>query len=122
MLARLHDLTLMDHIGTRWTVPLGPIVRNDHKTRLAFKDYGFPSLGRLLKSPGKITLVGTRERDSNHAYIAVIDRVGLRELKKVIASADAARSIQSPQTKIRGRRLFLVLPLRSAKDKHSTSP
>jgi len=78
----------MDHIRTRWTVPLGSIVRNDHKTRLAFKDYGFPSLGRLLKSPGKITLVGTRERDSNHAYIAVIDRVGLRELKKVIASAD----------------------------------
>jgi DNA polymerase-1 len=88
LLARLHDLTVIDHIGTRWTVPPHPIVRNDHKTRLAFKDHGFPSLGRLLESPGKIKLVGTRERDSNHAYIAVIDRVGLRELKKAIASAD----------------------------------
>jgi hypothetical protein len=87
LLARLQDLTVIDHIGARWTVPLGPIVRNDHESRRAFNDYGFPSLGRLLESPRKVELVSTA-RDSNHAYIAVVDKAGLRELKKAGASAE----------------------------------
>ncbi len=64
LLARLQELTVIDHIGARWTVLMGPILRNDEESRRACKDYGFPSLGRLLESPRKVELVGTA-RDGN---------------------------------------------------------
>ncbi len=87
LLARLQDLTVIDHIGARWTVPMGPIVRSDQQCRRVFKNYGFPSLGRLLESPRKVNLSRTA-RDTNHAYVAVVDRAGLSEFKKVVASAE----------------------------------
>jgi len=87
LLARLQDLTVIDHIGARWTVPMGSIVRNNRECRRVFKDYGFPSLGRLLESPRKVKLVHTA-RDSNHAYVAVVDRASLREFMKAVASAE----------------------------------
>jgi DNA polymerase-1 len=87
LLARVQDLTVTDHIGARWTVPMGSIVRNDRECRRVFKDYGFPSLGRLLESPRKVKLVHTA-RDSNHAYVAVVDRASLREFMKAVAGAE----------------------------------
>lgn len=87
LLAQLQELTVIDHIGAQWTAPMCPIVRNDQESRRMFKDYGLPSLGRLLESPPKVDLVGTA-RNSNHAYVAVVDRAGLIELEKVVASAE----------------------------------
>jgi DNA polymerase I len=87
LLARLQDLTVNDHIGARWSVPMGSIVRNDWESRRVFKNYGFPSLGRLLESPRKVKLVPTA-RDSNHAYVTVVDRASLREFMKAVASAE----------------------------------
>lgn len=87
LLARLQELTVIEHIGIRRTVPMGPIVRNDQESRRAFKDYGFPSLGRLMESPRKVELIGTA-RDNNYAYVAVVDRAGLRKFEKVVASAE----------------------------------
>ncbi len=88
LLARLQELTVIEHIGIRRTVPMGPIVRNDQESRRAFKDYGFPSLGRLMESPRKVELIGTAAQDNNYAYVAVVDRAGLREFEKVVASAE----------------------------------
>lgn len=87
LLAQLQELTVIDHIGARRMVPMGPIVRNDQESRRSFQDYGFPSLGRLLESTPKVDLVGTA-RDINHAYVAVVDRAGFAELEKVVASAE----------------------------------
>lgn len=87
LLARLQELTVIDHVGERRAASMGPIARNDEESRRSCKDYGFPSLGRLLESPPKVELVGT-VRDSNHAYVAVVDGAGLRELEKAVASAD----------------------------------
>ena len=87
LLARLQDLTVIDPIGARWTVPMGSIVRNDRECRRVFKDYGFPSLGRLLESPRKVNLMHTA-RDNNHAYVAVVDRASLHEFMKAVASAE----------------------------------
>jgi DNA polymerase I len=87
LLARLQDLTVIDQIGARWTVPMGPIVRSDQECRRVFKNYGFPSLGRLLESPRKAKLLRAA-RDTNHAYVAVVDRAGLREFMKAVASAE----------------------------------
>src|SRR5262245_22855724 len=79
LLARLREYTVPNHIGARGRAPIGPIIRNDKRSIRAFKDYGFPSLARLLKSPGKIELVGT-ERDTDYTYTAVVDRAGLDKL------------------------------------------
>ena len=87
LLARLQELTVIDHVGERRAASMGPIARNDEESRRSCKDYGFPSLGRLLESPPKVELVGT-VRDSNPAYVAVVDGAGLRELEKAVASAD----------------------------------
>jgi DNA polymerase-1 len=87
LLARQRELTVANHIETRWKAAIGSIVRNDRKSRRAFKNYGFPSLARLLKSPRKIELVGPA-RDTAHRYAAVVDRAGLRELESVVASAE----------------------------------
>ena len=65
---------------------MAPLVRNDQDSRRACQNFGFPSLGRLLESPRKVELVSAA-RDSDHAYVAVVDQAGLRELEKVIASA-----------------------------------
>src|SRR5262245_55907582 len=86
LLTRLQDLTVIAHIGPRWTVPMGPIVRSDQECRRVFNNYGFPSLGRLLESPRKVNLLSTAP-DTNHPYLAVVDRAGLSEFEKAVASA-----------------------------------
>ena len=87
LLARLHELTVIDHFGEGCTVPTGPIVRDNQESHRAFKEYGFPSLGRLLDVPGQVELAGIA-RHSDHAYVAVVDRAGLRDLEKVVQSAE----------------------------------
>lgn len=86
LLARLQELTLIDHVGELRAVFMGSIARNDEESRRSCMAYGFPSLERLLESPPKVELVGPG-RVSNCAYVAVVDRAGLRELEKVVASA-----------------------------------
>ena len=86
LLASLQKLTILDHVGERQAVSMAPLVRNDQDSRRACQNFGFPSLGRLLESPRKVELVSAA-RDSDHAYVAVVDQAGLRELEKVIASA-----------------------------------
>jgi DNA polymerase I len=88
LLARLRDLTVIDHIGARWVVPVSPIVRSDQECRRVFKNYGFPSIARLLESPRKVTLLRTVQDTTKRAYVAVVDRAGLSEFKKAIASAE----------------------------------
>ncbi|MFZ4539525.1 DNA polymerase [Propionivibrio sp.] len=87
LLARLQELTVSDCIGSSLTVSIDPIVRNDEESRRLLKKFGFPSLGRLLASPPAVELVGIT-RDSSHAYVAVVDQVGLLELEKVVANAE----------------------------------
>jgi DNA polymerase I-like protein with 3'-5' exonuclease and polymerase domains len=87
LLTRLQDLTAIDHIHPRWTIPMGPIVRCDQECRRVFKNYGFPSLGRLLEPPRKVELLRTAP-DTNHAYLAVVDRAGLSEFEKAVTSAE----------------------------------
>jgi len=84
---RLQELTIINHIEAQREILMRPFVRNDEDSRRTFQDCGFPSLGRLLESPGKVELLST-PRDSNHAYVAVIDQAGLRELERIVSSAD----------------------------------
>jgi DNA polymerase I len=87
LLARLQDLTIVDQLGARWNFPMGPFVRSDQESRRVLKNYGVPSLGRLLESPRKVTLLRTVQ-DTKRAYAAVVDRAGLSEFKKAVASAE----------------------------------
>jgi DNA polymerase-1 len=88
LLARLQELTIVEHIGAlRSTVSLGPIVRDDMESRCVCRKYGFPSLGRLLGSPAKVDLSGTA-RSCIKKYVAIVDQAGLRELEKLIANSD----------------------------------
>lgn len=86
LLARLQELTIIDHGGELRAVSMGSIVRNDDESRRSCMAYGFPSLARLLESTPTVKLAGP-ERVSGCAYVAVVDDAGLRELEKVVASA-----------------------------------
>ncbi|MGB9274563.1 MAG: hypothetical protein WCC08_04945, partial [Terrimicrobiaceae bacterium] len=85
LLGRLADMTAQD--GDSTTAPTCELVRDDDESKRTLKMYGFPSLGRLLGCPGRVDLL-TEVKDRGLAYVAVVDRAGLRELKKTISRAE----------------------------------
>lgn len=87
LLGRLQELTIATDSERPLAVHIGPLVRDDAASRNTLRNQGFPSLGRLLASPAKVELI-TTVGDRKNAYVAVVDRAALRELKKVVANAD----------------------------------
>lgn len=85
LLGRLADLTAQR--GQSTAVPICDLVRDNADSKTTLKAYGFPSLGRLLGCPVRVDLV-TKANDRGHAYVAVVDRTGLRDLKKAISGAE----------------------------------
>ena len=85
LLERIADLTVQHSQPT--TVPNCELVRGGDDSKRTLKAYGFPSLGRLLVSPGRVDLV-TKANDQGLEYVAVVDRAGLRDFKKAISSAE----------------------------------
>jgi DNA polymerase-1 len=85
LLGRSAELTIKD--GDLRAVPTRELVRHDDDSKRKLNEYGFPSLSRLLARPAQVDLV-PEVNDREPAYVAVVDREGLRELTKAISSAD----------------------------------
>jgi DNA polymerase-1 len=85
LLGRSGELTIKD--GDLRAVRTRELVRHDDDSKRKLKEYGFPSLGRLLAHPGRVDLV-TEVNDRGLAYVPVVDRAGLRDLKKAISGAE----------------------------------
>ena len=84
LIARLQDLTI-NTVQSR-VVPNSQLVRNDDDSRRTLRDFGFPSLCRLLESPERVELIETVP-DRNRSYLAIVDQAGLRELEEVVTRA-----------------------------------
>jgi DNA polymerase-1 len=85
LLGRSGELTIKN--GDLRAVRTRELVRHDDDSKRKLKEYGFPSLGRLLAHPGQVDLA-TEVNDRGIAYVPVVDRAGLRDLKKAISGAE----------------------------------
>jgi 5'-3' exonuclease len=85
LLRRLAELAAKDE--DLRVVPTCELIRDDVDSKRKLKEYGFPSLSRLLSQPGRVDLI-PELNDRGPRYVAVVDRPGLRELIKAISNAE----------------------------------
>jgi hypothetical protein len=102
LLGRSAELTIKN--GGSNAVPACELVRDNYRSKRKLKEWGFPSLSRLLARPNRVDLI-PKVNGLRPAYVAVVDQAGLCDVTKAISSAevcaiDTESSGQGPEKSV----------------------